>query len=145
MSAAVEHVERLFAEGFSCSQAIVAVFGPKYGLDEATAMKASACFSGGMQAAEVCGAVSGAIMVIGLKDGHTDPKNKPAKFHALGKAAEFMRLFQERHAALTCNGLLGCNVMTPEGKQHALAAKLFTTACPGFVTGAVHILEEMGY
>lgn len=145
MSVVVERAGALFKEGFSCSQAVAAVFGPRYGLDEAAVLKVSACFGGGMQAAEVCGAVSGAVMVIGMKDGYADPKDKAAKFHALGRTAEFMRLFRERHGRLTCRELLGCDIMTPEGKQKALDAKLFATACPDFVAGAARILEEMGY
>lgn len=145
MSVATERAEALFREGFSCSQAVAVTFSAKYGLDETTALKAASCFGGGVQAAEVCGAVSGAVMVIGLKDGYTDPKDKAAKFHGLGKTAEFVRLFRERYGHLTCSGLLGCNIMTPEGKQQALDAKLFSTACPVFVAGAVAILEEMEY
>ena len=56
-------------EKFNCSQAVLGAYADDYGLTVAQAMKVAACFSGGVRKGEVCGAVSGAIMVIGLKYG----------------------------------------------------------------------------
>lgn len=49
------------------------LFASDLGIDEKTALKISSGFGGGMACAETCGAVTGAYMVIGLKNGHSTP------------------------------------------------------------------------
>ena len=57
-----------FEEGFNCSQAVVSAFAPELGLDRETALRVAAAFGGGMgRTGETCGAVSGALMVIGMQ------------------------------------------------------------------------------
>ena len=68
MSRVTEAVE-LFREGAACSQAILSVYGPMFGLEETTAMRVAAGFAGGMRAGDTCGAVTGAFMVLGLQHG----------------------------------------------------------------------------
>ena len=64
-----EKAMKIFYEKFNCSQAVLGAYAEDYGLTIDQAMKVAACFSGGVRKGEVCGAVSGAIMVIGLKYG----------------------------------------------------------------------------
>lgn len=62
-----EKAAALFDEKFNCSQAVLGAFAEEYGLSEEQALHIALCFSAGMRKGEVCGAVSGAIMVLGLK------------------------------------------------------------------------------
>jgi C_GCAxxG_C_C family probable redox protein len=89
--------------------------------------------------------VSGAVLVIGLRYGHTDAKDRAAKRTCDAKVEEFMRAFRERHGHITCRDILGCDVSTPEGKKKALDEKLFTTVCVDTVISAATLLEEAGY
>lgn len=134
-----------FSGGLSCSQAVFAVFSERYGLGESTAMKVATCLGGGVQSAGVCGAVSGAALVIGLKDGQTVPGEGAVRKFANEKTREFLRRFKERHTHVDCRDLLGCDITTPDGRQHALTGKLFTEKCRDYVKDAVIILQEMGY
>ena len=63
----------------SCSQAILATFGPymeEKGLDVETCMKLASAFSGGINlTGNVCGALTGALMAIGLEFGDVNPMN----------------------------------------------------------------------
>ena len=86
-----EKAMKIFYERFNCSQAVLGAYADDHGLTADQAMKVAACFSGGVRKGEVCGAVSGAIMVIGLKYGD-GPDYKAA---AYPKAAEFMDRFKE--------------------------------------------------
>ena len=140
-----EKAVALFTGGFACSQAVLAVFCERYGLDETMALRIATGFAGGMKCGEVCGAVSGAVMVVSLKYGHTVAEDREAKRFAGEKAADFMRAFRERFGGLTCKELLGCDVATPEGREFALANGLFATTCRDAVAAAVTILEEQGY
>ena len=58
-----------FESGFNCSQAIVRTYGPDYGLSALDAIRVSCGFGGGMRRADTCGAVTGALMVLGLRFG----------------------------------------------------------------------------
>ena len=65
-----EKAAELFSQGFNCAQSVFAVFAEKYGISQELALKIGCGFGGGMRNAEICGAVSGALMVLGLKYGH---------------------------------------------------------------------------
>ena len=125
----IEKAMKIFYEKFNCSQAVLGAYAEEYGLTADQAMKVAACFSGGVRKGEVCGAVSGAIMVIGLKYG----EGADYKAIAYPKAAEFM----DRR------DLLGCDISSEEGMLYAREKGLFKDICPRMVDSAVDILEEL--
>ena len=80
MSKYVDKAKELFLSGYNCSQAVFGAFCDDLGLDFETAVMLSSSFGGGMgRLREVCGALSGAFMVAGLKKGYTSPTDKEAK------------------------------------------------------------------
>jgi C_GCAxxG_C_C family probable redox protein len=133
-----------FNEGFSCSQSVLATFAPQLGLDLDAALRVSAAFGGGMgRLGHTCGAVTGALMVLGLKYGATVP-DPVARERTYALTREFVARFEARHGATACADLLGVNIGTPEGQAAARAANLFKATCPGLVASAAAIIEEMG-
>ena len=85
-----------FSEGFSCSQSVLAAFAPELGLDADAALRVSAAFGGGMgRTGGTCGAVTGALMALGLKYGATvaDPV---AKERTYALTREFIARFEAR-------------------------------------------------
>lgn len=134
-----------FKEGFSCSQALLSAFAPQFGLDQETALKISGAFGGGMgRMGETCGAVTGALMVIGLRFGQTNVEDEDAKEKSYELAREFADRFRARNNACTkCRELLGCEIGTPEGMQTAKEKELFTMLCPKFVRDAAEIVEQL--
>lgn len=144
MSDRVEAAVGTFREGFNCSQAILSTYGGEFGLERETALKAAAPFGGGMGSlGEVCGAVTGALVVIGLKYGHTEAKDKETKARAYERTRDFAARFRSRHGALCCRELLGCDLTTAEGMEKARQQGLFTELCPRFVRAAAEILEDV--
>ncbi len=134
----------LFAEGYSCSQSLLASRAGQFGLSAENALKVSAAFGGGLgRQGEVCGAVSGALMVIGLAHGQTTPQQKEAKEHTYQLTRRFIAEFTRRTGALHCSDLLGCQIGTPEGLQLAQEQSLFKTVCPRLVAEASQILDEI--
>ena len=69
MNDIVKQAADYFCGGLYCSQAVLSTFCEKYGLDKEMAQRISFGFNSGFRCAEVCGAVSGAVLVIGLKHG----------------------------------------------------------------------------
>lgn len=134
----------LFKQGYSCSQAVVAVFAEDHGLPIATALRLSQGFGGGMaRLAGTCGAVTGAIIIIGLKHGRTRPEDDAAKERTYALVQELVRRFRARHGALDCRDLLGCDIGTPEGRKIIADQKLHDDTCPLLVASAVEILEDV--
>jgi C_GCAxxG_C_C family probable redox protein len=104
-------------------------------------MRVSAAFAGGMRMAETCGAVTGALMVLGLA--HCDEKCRTAeeRKRAYEKVLSFAEEFKARHASLACRDLLGCDISTPEGARAATEKGLFRSKCPEFVRSAAEMVE----
>ncbi len=139
----VQEAVSVFQSGFNCSQAIVGTYGPEYGLSSLDALKVSCGFGGGMRRAETCGAVTGALMVLGLCYGPEDVSNTSAKNDVYSKVTEFCTRFESHCGSIICRELLGCNITTAEGMQQAKKNDLFKTVCPKMVEAAAEILEKM--
>lgn len=139
-----EKASELFAAGYSCSQSLLVSRTGQFGLPDETALKLSAAFGGGMgREGQVCGAASGALMVIGLARGQTGPEQREAKEHTYQLTRRFLAEFARRTGALHCSDLLGCQIGTPEGMQQAQEQDLFKTVCPKLVAEASQILSEI--
>ncbi|UCG50222.1 MAG: C_GCAxxG_C_C family protein [Phycisphaerales bacterium] len=143
MSTKTKEAGELFRRGHSCSQAVFSAFAPDYGIDCASALKLAGGFGGGMgRLGEVCGAVSGALMVIGLRHGAVEPADKKAKEHNYEMVRRFVEKFKGRNGSIICRELLGFDMSTPEGKAAAGRPGSFDR-CPDLVKDAVEILEQM--
>jgi C_GCAxxG_C_C family probable redox protein len=135
----------LFNNGFNCSQSVLAVFAEKHGLPQAMALRIASGFGGGMRCGEVCGAASGAIMVIGLKEGQALAEDLAAKSKCNSETVGFMNRFRSQNGSTICREILGFDISTEEGNKKAKNANLFRTTCVSMVASAVQLLEEMGY
>jgi C_GCAxxG_C_C family probable redox protein len=138
----VEEAVELFRGGCACSQAVLAPVAERLGLDRGQAMRISACFAGGMRGGEVCGAVTGAYMALGLAHCGSDCVSGEGRQAAYAEVASFNKAFRERHGSLLCRELLGCDLSTPEGAKSASEQHLFLTKCPELVRDAALILDE---
>ena len=102
MSKYSERAIELFMEGKNCSQAVFAAFAPDLGLSEETALAVSIGLGGGVgRMREVCGAVSGSAMVVGLKYPQLD-KTEVYKLVRL-----IMDEFKKTNHSIVCKELLG--------------------------------------
>ena len=92
---------------------------------------------------EVCGAVTGALMLLGLKTGNITAADRTAKEKTYALVDEFTARFRARHKTIVCRELLGCVLNTPEGLQQAKEQQLFLKVCPQVVHDAAEIVSEM--
>jgi C_GCAxxG_C_C family probable redox protein len=132
-----------FKEGFNCTQAVLSTFGPQFGLDRESAIRIAKAFGSGMGMGETCGAVTGALMVIGLKHAGLKGRSLFSKDRTEDIAREFAARFKARNGTTECRELLGCDLGTPEGIKTAKKEKHFKKHCPKFVRDAAEILEEI--
>lgn len=129
-----------FDEGYACSQSVLLAFSEELNLDERTAKLISSTFGGGMgRLREKCGAVTGGFMVLGLKYGHTDPKDMDTKLAAYKKVRDLNQVVVEIHGTSNCAEIL---------KKHATEAdvterKHHKIICRKVVGDVAGLLYEM--
>ena len=100
--------EELFLSGCNCSQAVLLAFGDLTGLDDSTAKKLSSPFGGGIgRMREVCGAVSGMFMVLGLLYGYDDAGEKDVRKKELYKQVQALAgEFSAQNGSIVCRDIL---------------------------------------
>lgn len=131
-----------FAAGLHCSQVTFAYAAKKLGFDEKTAKKIGAGFGGGMFNGERCGAVTGALMGLGLAYGHSSKEDKPNEARLQAKKGELEKQFLEKYNSLLCEDIIGANIGTPEGQAKMKEGNLFA-GCPALTAYVCQILDEL--
>ena len=140
MSDPLQTAQDLFDQGFNCSQAVFAAFAPDLGIQNDIALRLASPFGGGIvRQGDVCGAVIGALLALGVQKGSASVEAKEDTYRLAG---DFITRFRERHGSILCRELIGYDISTPGGLQSARQQKVFTTLCPLFVQSAVEIVAE---
>ena len=115
----VEKAQRLFKEGgYNCCQAVVLAYNDVFGLPDDTAAALSSGFGGGMgRMREVCGSVSGMVMLAGLLEPATDPKNMAVRTANYALVQEVAGEFKAINGSIICRELLGLSPMGASATQ----------------------------
>ena len=121
---------------------MLAGFGEIYGLDRSTAFKLARAFGSGMGMGWECGAVTGAMMILGFKAQEASSE-KETRYRVYDLVKEFVHLFKEKRGTVLCKELLGVDLGTPQGREKAIKDNLYRTLCPDFVLDAAQILDQM--
>jgi C_GCAxxG_C_C family probable redox protein len=140
-----ETATRYYADAFACSQAVFTAFGKEMGLTEEQCLKIGGAFGGGMARQQLtCGAVTGAMMVIGLIYGRGLGDDVSQKEITYEKTNELFAEFQRRNRTLNCKDLLqGLNLNDPEELKKIQELGLFQTSCVKYIEDAVEIVEQI--
>ncbi len=134
-----------FKSGYNCAQSVLFAYCQELGMDKNTALKLSCGFGAGLgRKQETCGAVSGAIMVLGFKHGRGLVDDKSATDNTYTKTRELIDRFIKEQGSTQCRTLLnGCDLLTEAGQKTFKEKDLFNTRCVKCVESAVNILEEI--
>ena len=105
----VAKARRLFKEeGYNCCQAVVLAYNDVFGIDDDTAAALSSGFGGGMgRMREVCGSVSGMVMLAGLMAPAADPSVKVDRTRNYALVQEMADEFRAMNGSIVCKELLG--------------------------------------
>jgi C_GCAxxG_C_C family probable redox protein len=133
-----------FRKKFNCSQAVFTVFGTQYGLPENECLKAACAFGGGMGRQQLtCGAVTGAMMVLGLEYGKGLNDSEEKKQFTYLKTRELFAEFIKLNGSVNCRELLnGLDLNDPEDHKKIMEQKLFDTNCEKYIADSVIIVEN---
>jgi C_GCAxxG_C_C family probable redox protein len=151
MSVKSDLAAEMFSQGYNCAQS---VFGSCVGeaMPRDLAVRIAQAFGGGVgRTGNLCGALTGALMALGL---HYVPRadaaaggavlpltDGAAKAQVYKKAKALMDEFARRNGSLMCRDLVGCDLMTPEGQRKFKETDAHNKICMGLVRSAVEILE----
>jgi C_GCAxxG_C_C family probable redox protein len=134
-----------FLSGYNCAQSVFYAFAPDLGLDAETSLKVATGLGGGMgRRGEVCGAVTGGILALGLKYGRGGQQDRSAAEQTYEKTRVLMEQFEKKHGSCSCRVLLeGCDLATPEGQRHFKEQDLLHQTCVKCVRSVGEILAEL--
>ncbi len=141
----VRKADYYYRNGFNCSQAVFTSFATDFGMSEEVALKVATQFGGGARKGEMCGAVSGALMVLGLKYGHFHYNAPDEKRNAYQIAEAFMNQFIEREGTVVCRELLGYDLSKVEDMDVIKELNLFKDVCPKIIQKATEIVATIYY
>ena len=144
----MKHAERaleLSASGSSCSQSVFAAFAPDFGMDEELAHRIAAGMGGGFGRKQyLCGAISGAALVLGLAYGNSDGADAAAKDATYSRVHAFISEMEAEFGASDCRALLqGNDTNTPAGREAVKRDGLTLKVCRPLIARAAEKLEAL--
>jgi len=131
--------------GFNCAQATLSVFAKDFGLDKNLSLKLATAFGAGIvQRQEMCGAVTGSLMAIGLKYGKGVNGTNEDKLKTYDLSCLFMEEFKKQHGSLCCRELLdGLDMKNPEDAEKIKERNFSRMRCDPYIRNAVEIVEKI--
>ena len=139
-----EKAKKQFVKGFSCAPAVFSTYSEEFGLEKELALKIACGFGGGIgRMGRTCGAVTGAVMVIGLKHGQADADDEESRQETHKLVKEFIDKFTALHGSVECRELIGYDLSDSAGLKSARESGVFEKKCHGLVYDAARILEDI--
>lgn len=130
--------------GLQCSQAVLATLGEQLGFDRKQALKLASGFGGGIASqGDLCGAVSGAIMAIGLKHGYDEGPNVKSRDKVYSLVQKLIQGIKSKHGCYTCKCIIGLDLKKPDENKLAYEQDIFSKICPHVIKDVVEIVEEI--
>ena len=132
-----------FLAGYNCAQSVLWAFSEHVGLEPDTALKIATGISAGMgRRQEICGAVTGGILLLGMIHGRGEGQDRTATEETYTKTQELMSRFESEHGTCKCRQLLrGCDIPTAEGRKAFADGDLLNTICRPCVQAVASILD----
>lgn len=133
----IEKAASLFKGGCNCAQAVFAAFADELGMDEELAKKVATGLGGGVgRMREVCGTVSAAALVIGMRLGPDKMKSYPV-------IQDFCAKFREKCGSIVCRELLEGTDATTGGAPEARTPEYYQKRpCVELVKIAAGLLQS---
>lgn len=139
-----EEAKKQFEKGFVCAPAVLSTYSEQLGLEKALALKIACGFGGGIgRMGRTCGAVTGAVMVIGLKHGQVNLADVESLQKTYTLVKEFVDRFTALHGSIECRELIGYDLSNSGELRLAREGEVFQNKCPGFVYDSACILEDV--
>jgi len=140
----IEKTVSRFREGYVCSESILLTFAESNEIKCEHIPKISTGFGGGIgRSGSICGALTGAVMGIGLKYGRSKPNETEAYEKCIAKTLELYKRFEKACGSVYCQELTQCDLTTAEGKRRFNEKKVRDEKCTKYVENAMKILLSL--
>jgi len=129
--------EASFASGFNCAESVLLAITTALKIKSDLVPKVATGFGAGVSRyGNICGALSGAVMAMGIAEGRTRPEDSDSKSKIYGKTAILIEEFKKEFGSVTCRELTGCDLLTKAGLDKFSNDKIHENICTGFVSFA---------
>jgi C_GCAxxG_C_C family probable redox protein len=131
--------------GYNCAQAVVKAFSVEAGFSSLEdALLIASGFGGGIgRTGHICGALSGAVMVLSKMRGYQEPADSAGRARTYSLVKQLMDGFRAEHGAILCRDLLGFDFQDEAAVRQAQENGAFQKQCPVYVQSASRILERL--
>ena len=130
----------LHASSLNCAQSVLSAFSDRVGLSDRQCCALCSGFGGGVRYGGLCGAVSAAVMVLGMLYPHTAENGLQGKTRSMKLTQEFQRRFRERFGELGCRELLRRRDLRGTEQVEALGVD---SHCDILIVSATELLYDM--
>ncbi len=132
-----------FKEGYNCAQSVVYSHTDALEISSDAALKLSNGFGAGFgRKQEICGAISGGVIVLSLLHGRGVNDDKQKQEITYAKVRELLDKFEAKHGTISCRRLLdGCELMTAEG-QARFKSERMSARCESYINTVMEILDD---
>ena len=133
-----------FCEGYNCAQSVAYAFADEVNIDKNILLTISTGFGAGIgRKQEVCGAVSGAVVILGAKYGRKENETKDKQETTYSKVQKLIDEFTHEKGTIRCSELLqGCNLLTDEGQKIFKEKNMLREICFKCVELTCNILQK---
>jgi C_GCAxxG_C_C family probable redox protein len=133
-----------FKNGYNCAQSMVYSFAEQLKIDKSVALKLACGFGGGMGRTEnVCGAITGGVIILGLIFGRGENEEKIKQEETYQYVRDFINKFKAKYGTIECRCLIdNIDLLTDEG-QNKFKELNMINKCYEYVENANKIIQEI--
>lgn len=144
MNNKVEQAVWKFSRGVNCAQSVLLTYCNELHLDMDSILRLGSGLDDRLcESDKVCGAVTGAIMVLGLKYSKDKSESNTSQEKVCEMIDTFKKKFENANCSMLCKDLIGCNLNQKGMRDYAKQKGVFTQICPKVIKDAINILEEL--
>lgn len=133
-----------FKDGYNCAQSVLSTYADRLKITKDFAFRVANGFGAGMgRKQDVCGALTGGILVLNLLYGRGENEDRQKQEDTYGKTRQLMDGFEKKFTTCSCRKLLdGCDLLSPEGQERFKSEKMIEK-CHGFVAYTTELLDDI--
>jgi len=134
MSKTAKRAMDLFDSGYNCAESVLLALSENFAQKSTIIPRVATGFGGGVgRSGSICGALSGAVMAIGLLEGCETPEEKEKRTAVYKEVLRMVEDFEREFGSSHCGTLTGCNIRTEDGLKKYYAQEVRKKVCPKFV------------
>ena len=132
-----------FSDQYNCSQSVFSAYSERFGISEDDAIRIATGFGAGFgREQEVCGAISGAVMVLGCR--YFDENDVPGSKEIIySKTNELLTKFKELNKTIYCSDLTGIDFKKDINREEFKKQDIQEKVCKKCIVDVCRLLEEM--